>query len=72
MKAFNSLINIFIALNIFSSIITNPSYEEYSFLFLEKFKIGPKSKEINMILNSITSKSVLFTNSKRDYSQEIQ
>jgi hypothetical protein len=72
MKAFISLINIFIALNIFSSIITNPSYEEYSFLFLEKFKIGPKSKEINMILNSITSKSVLFTNSKRDYSQEIQ
>ena len=72
MKAFFSLINIFIALNIFSSIITNPSYEEYSFLFLEKFKIGPKSKEINMILNSISSKSVLFTNSKRDYSQEIQ
>ena len=72
MKAFISLINIFIALNIFSSIITNPSYEEYSFLFLEKFKIGPKSKEINMILNSISSHSVLFTNSKRDYSQEIQ
>ena len=72
MKAFYSLINIFIAFNIFSSIITNPSYEEYSFLFLEKFKIGPKSKEINMILNSISSKSVLFTNSKRDYSQEIQ
>ena len=72
MKAFISLINIFIALNIFSSIITNPSYEEYSFLFLEKFKIGPKSKEINMILNSISSQSVLFTNSKRDYSQEIQ
>ena len=72
MKAISSFLNILIILNIFSTILTNPSYEDYSFLFLEKFKIGPRSKEINMILNSISSQSILFTNSKRDYSEQIQ
>ena len=72
MKTISSFLNILIILTIFSTILTNPSYEDYSFLFLEKFKIGPRSKEINMILNSISSQSILFTNSKRDYSEQIQ
>ena len=72
MKAIHKFLNILIIASISQIISSNPSYEDYSFLFLEKFKIGSKSKEINMILNSITSKSILFTNSKRDYSQEIQ
>ena len=69
---FFSLLLILIYLITFQNISSNPSYEDYTFLFLEKFKIGSKSKEINMILNSLISESILFTNSKRDYSQEIQ
>ena len=69
----SSLIIIFIIyLTSFQYISSNPSYEDYTFIFLEKFRIGHKSKEINMILNSLISQSILFTNSKRDYSQEIQ
>ena len=71
MKDLFKFLNILIIASIFQIISSNPSYEDYTFLFLEKFKIGPHSKEINMILNSITSKSILFTNSKRDYSDEI-
>ena len=72
MKDIHTFLNILIIVSIVLIVSSNPSYEEYSFLFLEKFKIGAQSKEINMILNSITSKSILFTNSKRDYSTEIQ
>ena len=71
MKDLFKFLNILIIASIFQITFSNPSYEDYTFLFLEKFKIGPHSKEINMILNSITSKSILFTNSKRDYSEEI-
>ena len=72
MKDIHIFLNILIIVSIVLIVSSNPSYEEYSFLFFEKFKIGAQSKEINMILNSITSKSILFTNSKRDYSTEIQ
>ena len=72
MKDIHTFLNILIIVSIVLIVSSNPSYEEYSFLFFEKFKIGAQSKEINMILNSITSKSILFTNSKRDYSTEIQ
>ena len=72
MKDIHVFLNILIIVSIVLIVSSNPSYEEYSFLFFEKFKIGAQSKEINMILNSITSKSILFTNSKRDYSTEIQ
>ena len=72
MKDIHAFLNILIIVSIVLIVSSNPSYEEYSFLFFEKFKIGAQSKEINMILNSITSKSILFTNSKRDYSAEIQ
>ena len=72
MKAIPTFLNILIISSLIQIISPNPSYEDYTFLFLEKFKIGSRSKEINMIINSITSKSVLFTNSKRDYSEEIQ
>ena len=66
------LLILFIYFNSFQYISSNPSYEDYTFLFLEKFRIGSKAKEINMILNSLISQSILFTNSKRDYAQEIQ
>ena len=72
MKAIPIFLNILLISSLLQIISPNPSYEDYTFLFLEKFKIGSRSKEINMIINSITSKSVLFTNSKRDYSEEIQ
>ena len=72
MKAIPTFLNILLISSLVQIISSNPSYEDYTFLFLEKFKIGSRSKEINMIINSITSKSVLFTNSKRDYSEEIQ
>ena len=72
MKALPPILNIFIIINIFSMILSNPSYEDYSIIFIDKFKIGSHSKEINLILNSIISHSILFTNSKRDYSEEIQ
>jgi len=72
MKVFFKFLNILLIASTFQIILSNPSYEDYTFLFLKKFKIGPHSKEINMILNSISSKSILFTNSKRSYSQEIQ
>ena len=72
MKAIPIFLNILLISSLIQIISPNPSYEDYTFLFLEKFKIGSRSKEINMIINSITSKSVLFTNSKRDYSEEIQ
>ena len=72
MKAIPIFLNILLISSLVQIISSNPSYEDYTFLFLEKFKIGSRSKEINMIINSITSKSVLFTNSKRDYSEEIQ
>ena len=72
MKVFSNFLNILIISSLLQIISPNPSYEDYSYLFLEKFKIGSRSKEINMIFNTIISKSVLFTNSKRDYSEEIQ
>ena len=72
MKVFSNFLNILIISSLLQIISPNPSYEDYSYLSLEKFKIGSRSKEINMILNTIISKSVLFTNSKRDYSEEIQ
>ena len=72
MKVLPNFFNIFLITSIFQLILSNPSYEDYTYLFLEKIKIGSRSKEINMILNSIHSKSILFTNSKRDYSGEIQ
>ena len=72
MKVAPNLLNILVIVSLLQIISSNPSYEEYSFVFLEKFRIGPRYKEINMILNSISSKSILFTNSKRDYSNEIQ
>ena len=66
------LLLIFTYLITFQYISSNPSFEDYTFLLVEKFKIGRKGKEINMILNSLISESILFTNSKRSYSQEIQ
>ena len=69
MKVFSNFLNILVISSLLQIISPNPSYEDYSYLSLEKFKIGSRSKEINMILNTIISKSVLFTNSKRDYSE---
>lgn len=66
------LLLIFTYLITFQYISSNPSFEDYTFILVEKFKIGRKGKEINMILNSLISESILFTNSKRSYSQEIQ
>ena len=72
MKAFHSFLIDFIIISLFYVIMTNPSYEDYSIVFLDKIHIGSQSKEITLIVNSLSSKTVLFTNSKRPYSQEIQ
>ena len=72
MKVFSKLLNFLIISTLFILIKTTPSYEEYSKLFLDKIRIGSQSKEISLILSTLTSKTVLFTNSKRPYAQEIQ
>ena len=72
MKVFFKLLNFLIISTLFILIKTTPSYEEYSKLFLDKIRIGSQSKEISLILSTLTSKTVLFTNSKRPYAQEIQ
>ena len=74
MPKIHFLINITICIIIilFNCIISNPSYEDYSSVYLNKIRIGSQSKEIALILNTIISKSILFTNSKRPYSEEIQ
>lgn len=72
MKLINRNLKIFIITSLLSLIIASPSYEEYSTVFLDKIHIGSQSKEISLIINTLTSKTVLFTNSKRPYAQEIQ
>lgn len=72
MKLINRNLKIFIITSLLSLIKESPSYEEYSTVFLDKIHIGSQSKEISLIINTLTSKTVLFTNSKRPYAQEIQ
>ena len=72
MNAFQAFLNILILSIFFSFIITDPSYEDYTSVPLDKIRIGSQSKQISLIINTISSKTVLFTNSKRPYSQQIQ
>lgn len=72
MIKFHILVNTFILTVIYNYIISNPSYEDYTSVYLDKIRIGSQSKEISLILNTLSSKTILFTNSKRPYSQEIQ
>ena len=72
MKAFSNFVNIFIISFLFSFITTTPTYEEYSSVFLNKIRIGSQSKEISLIVDTLSSKTQLFTNSKRPYSTEIE
>jgi hypothetical protein len=39
--------------------------------FLNKIKLGKNKKEVYLIVNSLSSKTYLFTNTKREYYQEI-
>lgn len=48
------------------------SNEDITMYFFNKIKIGRKSKEIYLIVNSLTSKTSLFTNTNRDYYEEIK
>ena len=52
----------------YSYIETN---EEYSIYFFNKIKLGKSKKEAYLIINSLSSKTYLFTNTKREYYQEI-
>jgi hypothetical protein len=72
MQVFHIFLNSLIISSLFTLIISPPSYEEYSSVFLDKIRIGSQSKEISLILNTLSSKTLLFTNSKRPYAQEIQ
>jgi len=72
MRFFCNPLNILIIISFLAFIGAAPSYERYTTTFLDKIHIGSKSKEISLILNTLTSKSTLFTNSKRPYAQEIQ
>ena len=73
MKITFIFIHLFIILLLFTFITTgNPSYEEYTELYIDNIRIGSQSKLISLILNTISSKTVLFTNSKRPYAQQIQ
>ena len=72
MKFFHAFLYIFIISFLFTFIITTPSYEDYTAAFLDTIRIGSQSKQISLILNTLSSKTVLFTNSKRPYAQQIQ
>ena len=48
------------------------SNEDITMYFFNKIKIGRKSKEVYLIVNSLTSKTSLFTNTNRDYYEEIK
>ena len=65
-------IYIYIIITLFNCIIANPSYEDYTSVYLDTIRIGSQSKEISLLLNTLSSKSILFTNSKKPYAQEIQ
>ena len=72
MKVFPNLLNFFIIYSFFSCITTTPTYEDYSSVFLNKIRIGTQSKEISLIVDTLSSKTKLFTNSKRPYATEIE
>ena len=73
MKFFHAFLYTFIISFLFTFITTaTPSYEEYTESYLDNIRIGSQSKLISLILNTISSKTVLFTNSKRPYAQQIQ
>ena len=72
MKSLPKLLNIFIIYSLFSFITTTPTYEEYTSVFLDKIRIGSQSKEISLIVDTLSSKTKLFTNSKRPYATEIE
>ena len=63
---------IFIIIFILYKINCYESKEDYTAPFLNKIKIGLEPKEINMIVNTLSSQTVLFTNSGRDYYKEIE
>ena len=56
----------------FSLINCYDGKEDYTAPFLNKIKIGLEPKEINMIVNTLSSETVLFTNSGRAYYNEIK
>ena len=73
MKEFNIFLKFFITSYLLTFIrTTTSSYEEYSSVFLENIRIGSQSKQISLILNTLSSKMILFTNSKRPYAQQIE
>lgn len=72
MKDFKALLTLSIISVLCHFSINNPSYERYTSLFFDNVKIGDPSKEISLILNTVSTQSVLFTNEKRPYYQEIQ
>ena len=72
MKAFHKLLNFFVIYSLFSFITKTPTYEEYSSVFLSKIRIGSQSKEISLIVDTLSSKTKLFTNSKSPYATEIE
>ena len=63
MKAY--FLSIFIIIYFFSLINCYDGKEDYTAPFLNKIKIGLEPKEINMIVNTLSSETVLFTNSVR-------
>ena len=69
-KIYNITLCIFIAL--FSIYSSNPTYEDFTAVPLSTIHIGSQSKKISLLINTLHSKSLLYTNSKRIYSQEIQ
>ena len=65
-------LSIFIIIYFFSLINCYDGKEDYTAPFLNKIKIGLEPKEINMIVNTLSSETVLFTNSGRAYYNEIK
>ena len=72
MKGFHFVLTVFIMFMLGQFVISQQSYERYTSLFFENVKIGNPAKEISLILNTISTKSVLLTNEKRPYYNEIQ
>jgi hypothetical protein len=71
MKAYQYILFLnIIFLNLYSHI--NTAYpDNYTIPYLFSIRIGSQSKEIKLLLNSLSSNNFLFSNSNRKYSKEI-
>ena len=68
----NNILKLYTFFSLFSIYLFSPTYEEFTSVPLNLIYIGSQSKQISLLTNTLSSKTVLYTNSKRVYSEEIQ